>query len=169
MANYTFKSPAENMETMTQNMPFAPCVGYLAGKNEKGEVLVAFDNNGPRPAKLVAGLCKFELMKEANKGREVLLIFDKGNIDYPVIVNLMADSLEGLISFEITEDNHEKPKDALIDGKRITIEAKDEIVLKCGAGSIVLRRDGKIVLKGVQIVSRAKQLNKIKGAAIKIN
>ena len=51
----------------------------------------------------------------------------------------------------------------------LTIEAKQNLVLRCGDGSITLRNDGKILIKGKDLVSRAKRLNRIKGGSVAIN
>lgn len=147
----------------------APCIGRLAGTNKRGDILVQFDGCEPKAAKLVAGLNRVELMKDECQGREVLLVFDRGNPDCPIIVGFMADPLESLISLLISKDDQQEPKEVLIDGKRITIEAENEIILKCGPGSIMLRNDGKIVIKGRHILSRSKGVNKIKGGAVRIN
>jgi hypothetical protein len=48
-------------------------------------------------------------------------------------------------------------------------DAKDEIQLRCGKSSVTLRKDGKIEIKGTQIVSRASGVNRIKGASVAIN
>ena len=160
---------ANDMGGILRFAPFASCIGHLAGTNEQGEVLVEFDSSGPKTAKLVASLNKIELSKGEYKGREVLLVFERGNPNYPIILDLMAYPLESLLSLVICEGKQQKPEETLIDGKRITIEAEDEIILKCGVGCITLRKDGKIVLKGTHIASRAKGMNKIKGATVRIN
>ncbi len=54
-------------------------------------------------------------------------------------------------------------------GKKIYIEAGDEIQLKCGGGTILIDKRGKIVVRGTEIVSRARRSNKIKGASVAIN
>jgi len=51
----------------------------------------------------------------------------------------------------------------------IVIEAKKNLTLKCGEGSITLRKDGKILIKGKDLVSRAKRMNRIKGGSVTIN
>jgi hypothetical protein len=51
----------------------------------------------------------------------------------------------------------------------LVVEAKKRLDLICGQSSIVLRRDGKLVVKGVDVVSRAKRNNKIKGGSVNIN
>src|SRR5689334_5970352 len=38
--------------------------------------------------------------------------------------------------------------DLLVDGRRVTVEANRELVLKCGKASITLTRAGKIILRG---------------------
>ena len=53
--------------------------------------------------------------------------------------------------------------------ENLVIEAKKQLDLKCGKSSIVMRRDGKLVVKAVDVVSRAKRNNKIKGGSVNIN
>ena len=60
-------------------------------------------------------------------------------------------------------------RDITVDGERIVFDAKKEIELRCGKSSLIMKNDGKIVIKGTQLVSRASGVNKIKGAAVKIN
>jgi hypothetical protein len=160
---------ADNMLTTTQFASLAPCIGHLAGTNGRSDILVEFDGCAPRAAKLVAGLNKIELIKKEYKGREVLLVFEKGNPDYPIIADLMADPLEGLLSLELPGDQNERPNDVLIDGKRITIEAEDEVEIKCGKGSILIQKDGKIIIKGTHFLSRSSGPQRIKGSSVSIN
>ena len=56
-----------------------------------------------------------------------------------------------------------------VNGKKISIEADDEIQLKCGKGTIIINKQGKIVVRGTNLISRSSGLNKIKGAAVSIN
>lgn len=62
-----------------------------------------------------------------------------------------------------------KPMTAIVDGKRIKITAEEEIMLSCGEGSIHIMKDGKIALRGTDLISRASRINKIRGAAVRIN
>jgi hypothetical protein len=63
---------------------------------------------------------------------------------------------------EPTEPNHEVP-DVL------EIEATKNLTLRCGDGSISIRADGKILIKGRDLVSHAKRINRIKGGSVSIN
>ena len=51
----------------------------------------------------------------------------------------------------------------------LLIEARQRLTLKCGDGSIVIREDGKILIKGRDLVSHATRMNRIKGGAVQIN
>jgi hypothetical protein len=61
------------------------------------------------------------------------------------------------------------PVSVQVDKRRVDLEATDEIRLTCGKSSLVLRRDGTVVVRGVKIVSRATESNKIRGATVAIN
>jgi hypothetical protein len=49
------------------------------------------------------------------------------------------------------------------------IEAADELELRCGEASLLLRSDGKVLLRGRDVTSRASRSNKIRGANVEIN
>jgi hypothetical protein len=51
----------------------------------------------------------------------------------------------------------------------LVLRARQQVVLQCGDGSITLRGDGKILIKGKDLVSRAQRTNRIKGGSVAIN
>lgn len=51
----------------------------------------------------------------------------------------------------------------------LVIEAKEALILRVGDGSITIREDGRILIKGKDLVSHAQRLNRIKGGAVSIN
>jgi len=51
----------------------------------------------------------------------------------------------------------------------LVLEAKHSLTLRVGSGSITIREGGKILIKGKDLVSHAKGLNRIKGSAVQIN
>ena len=55
------------------------------------------------------------------------------------------------------------------DGQRVTVEARDELVLRCGEASVSLRADGKVVVRGTHIVSHSTGPHRIKGGSLSIN
>jgi hypothetical protein len=51
----------------------------------------------------------------------------------------------------------------------LVLEAKRELTLRVGEGSITIRQDGKILLRGKDLVSHAQRMNRIKGGSVSIN
>jgi hypothetical protein len=51
----------------------------------------------------------------------------------------------------------------------LVIEAKHSLTLRVGRGSITIREDGKILIKGSDLVSHAQRVNRIKGGSVAIN
>jgi hypothetical protein len=104
-------------------------------------------------------------------GRTVLAL-DNG-AGRPVIIGIVADRLWDAASDAPAEAQVQLPADAArtvqVDKRRLDLEATDEIRLTCGKSSLLLRRDGTVIVKGVRITSRALEANKIRGATVNIN
>ena len=56
-----------------------------------------------------------------------------------------------------------------VNGRKILIEADEEIQLKCGKGVITVDNNGKIIVKGTHLLSRSSGPQRIKGASVSIN
>jgi hypothetical protein len=56
-----------------------------------------------------------------------------------------------------------------VNGESLVIEAKEEIVFRCGESSIILSKNGKISFRGNYILNRATGLNRILGGSVQIN
>jgi hypothetical protein len=147
----------------------SPCVGRIAPSPRQGGICVEFGGDSSRPARLLEGIDRAALARNASVGREVLLVFDGGDPEKPVIVGLLEDPLEALVRLEVTDEGREGPKEILVDGERLVVEAREEIVLRCGEGSIRIRKDGKIVIRGTHILSLSAGPNRIKGGSVNIN
>lgn len=68
-----------------------------------------------------------------------------------------------------SEDGADPPLEAIVDGQRVVIDARDEIVLRCGKASITLRRNGRIVIRGTYVETRSAGTNRIRGGSVQIN
>jgi Domain of unknown function (DUF6484) len=103
-------------------------------------------------------------LRRAMAGREVVVLFEGGVADAPIIMGVIESHPLGAGAASSW------PAVAIdADGVRRVIEAELEIVLRCGDASITLTRAGKVIIKGHYVLSRATGYNKIKGAAVDIN
>ena len=142
----------------------AACTMRVVGLDARKRVLVtAASSAQAAPARLLTTVRAEELFDVAGMGREVLVVFDGGRPDRPIIVGVLRSEDEAAQTIPNGLDSPASGKE------RLLIEAVAELVLKCGAGSITLRRDGKIVLRGTHLLSRASGPIRIKGGHVEIN
>jgi hypothetical protein len=69
----------------------------------------------------------------------------------------------------VNELNLSPVPEVVVDGERKQIEGSKEIVLRCGKASITLRSNGRIIIRGAYVETRASGTNRIKGGAVLIN
>jgi hypothetical protein len=84
-------------------------------------------------------------------GQAVVLMIDRSRGAAPILLGVLQPS------------SPPEPE------RRLELEAHDEIVLRCGEASVVLRRNGRIVVRGVHVETRARGVNRIKGGSVSIN
>lgn len=59
--------------------------------------------------------------------------------------------------------------DLVVERRRVVVCAQTELVLRCGDASITLAADGKLTIRGVDVVSSASRTQRIRGGAVRIN
>jgi hypothetical protein len=55
------------------------------------------------------------------------------------------------------------------DGEKLVLEARREITLRCGKASIHLTADGRVTIRGTQVLSRSEGPNRVQGASVQLN
>jgi hypothetical protein len=111
-----------------------------------GEELLAcdvLDAGGPQPLVIAENDTVLVVVPEGGNGRGVIL----GRVSAP-------------------DRKRTDPKDP---PDEIVLEATKGLTLKVGEGSITLREDGRILIKGRDLVSHARRLNRIRGGSVAIN
>ena len=134
-----------------------PMRGVLVGVAETGEPLVDFYGNPTGTA--VVALSTVPIGSE-HAGREAMLLFEDHDLRRPVVVGLIQGP-EPAAKGKAVEVN--------VDGRRITLMAEQEIVLRCGEASITLTRAGKVLIRGSYLLSRSSGVNRIKGGSVQLN
>jgi len=96
----------------------------------------------------------------------ILLVAGAGpsSVGHPVAVVL------GLLQPLATEGSPVQSDQPIrIAGRRLELEAFDELVMRCGEASITLRRNGRAVVRGDYVETRARGVNRIKGGSVSVN
>lgn len=128
-------------------------VAKLVGVDEEGvRVELAF---GGEPA--VCAARTMTPLSARDEGREVVVAFEGGEPSRPIVLGLLRapDAAPAL--------------EARADGERVVIAADREIELRCGEASIVLTKEGKVLIRGEYVLTHSRGKNRIRGASVSIN
>jgi hypothetical protein len=103
-------------------------------------------------------------------GREVALMFEAGDPLRPLVMGVIQHPDERLPAFPgVISSESQSPLEVQVDGERIVLTGKTEVVLRCGKASITLTRAGKVIIRGAYLLSRSSGVNRIKGGSVQIN
>jgi hypothetical protein len=145
-------------------------VGRIVRLTVEGQALVDFPGN---PLGAIAARSVVSAASSSGNHCElnvpVLLVFENGDPTLPVIVGFVCDSIRASPPEQSMILDTARFPDIVVDGKTVVFEASAEIILRCGKSSVTLRNDGRIVIKGSEIVSRSSGVQKIKGASVRLN
>jgi len=150
-------------------------IGTLTDLTHEGIPLVDFP--GKPSDQLYEAMTTVAVSKQ-HIGRQVVLLFSSGDTKKPVIMGLIHSPLDALIdNFEenvsqaatLEMQQSMKLQDATLNGERIVLEGKEEIVLKCGEASITLTKAGKILIRGKYLLNRSSGVNRIMGGSVQVN
>jgi hypothetical protein len=102
-------------------------------------------------------------LQGAHVGREVVLAYEQGDPARPIVLAVLrgtgadlSPSVQDIVEMDL-------------DGQRLLVQARKELVLRCGKASITLTRAGKILIDGSYVLSRSRGPNRIQGGSVQIN
>lgn len=152
-------------------------IGSITGVDGQGQPLVDYPENPsgqPLVAMTTLGITAVHV------GRNVALLFAKGDPHSPVIMGLIHSPLHDLIVAYDAKNNDQptdeqsaspslKVDDVTVDGRRVVLEGREEVVIKCGEASITLTKAGKILIRGNYLLNRSSGVNRIMGGSVQVN
>jgi hypothetical protein len=142
----------------------APCTAIVAAFAQ-GLPVVRFQLGGAERSERARSCIPLDA---ASVGREVVLLFDGNDPSRPIITGIITRP--DLIGSAVVEpDTVSRPRTIEVDGERLVLSARREIVIRCGEASIVLTRAGKILIRGTYLLNRSSGVNLIKGGSVQIN
>ncbi|KFA92783.1 DUF6484 domain-containing protein [Archangium violaceum] len=166
--------------------------GWIAGVDSAGRPLVDFEENTaePIPARSAVALDAQTVRDAISIRRKVVLTFERGDPRRPFLLALLHEPsptpLVDALLAAMTEPPA-PPVEARTDGQPSTVElqgkhevslacgaarvtlTRDEVVLQCGEASIALQRNGKVVIRGATVETRARGTHRIKAGSVDIN
>jgi hypothetical protein len=150
-----------NRQTETTNETFSSVViGILVGFCEEKNPLVVFPGN---PTEKAIKARTTSSLTESHVGKEIALLFEAGDLLSPIIIGPIQNTTS------LKNPKAKQQWTAEIDGERIQLSAKNEIVFKCGKSSITLTKAGKVIIRGSYLLNRSSGVNRIKGGSVQIN
>jgi len=170
-----------------EEMPVPVAASVVVGRLLPGSTplapLVDFPGNGAGPvrARTIIAMEPAALDRAVVAGQGAVLVFENGDRLLPIVTGLVFTGASTPTPFQellVTPRSssapdelrpNRTPVEARLDGERVVLEGKREVILKCGEASITLRSDGRVVLRGTYVETYAKGVNRIKGASVKIN
>lgn len=150
----------------------SPLVGEIAGIDAAGCARVSFPGSHgvAVPARsIVDAPARAGEAPDALVGQPVLLVFEQADPRRPIIVGLLRDPLRPEPVRPELQLDLGGERDVVVDGERLVFEARQEVLLRCGKSSLLLRPDGKVLIRGTHLVSRSSGPNRIKGGSISLN
>jgi uncharacterized protein (DUF2345 family) len=96
-------------------------------------------------------------------------VFEKEDPGLPIIVDVVCDEANQHNRCDELAFQTRDLDEIRVDGKRVTIEAQEEVILRCGKASITLTRAGKVLIRGAYIHNRSSGAIRIKGGSIELN
>jgi hypothetical protein len=135
-------------------------VGILVAFKEHGAIpLVTHGSQAGTAARTARTLLD---LHASHIGREVALLFEDGDPERPIVIGCFLD--QHAASPELASH-----VEVDVDGQRLTVTARDQMVLRCGKASITLTRAGKILVQGTYVSNRSSGVLRIKGGSVQIN
>ncbi len=119
----------------------------VTGVDAEGHLLIARAEGAAEPALSLVPV------SAGMEGRQVAVLpFDGGALRWLVIGLLQPPAL-------LVET----------DGARQVIAARDTLTLRCGKASLTLEADGRVTIRGTDLLSRAEGANRVQGASVQLN
>lgn len=140
--------------------------GHLTGIDDEGRLLFRPEGSMGDPIAVAIGMPVADgtLVKAARQQSRAMVIRTGDTHARWVLVGLVRERLS-------TQAVTARPGqlEVAMDGETLRLTAERDIVLKCGEASLTLRKDGKIVLSGTNVLTASRGPNRIKGASIALN
>jgi hypothetical protein len=139
-------------------------VATLSGLAADGVALVEVHGAGdfsPLRALDFAGL------RPSDVGRHVVVAFAGCDPANPLVIACMRN--EPATTPRPGAEASSEERVVCVSGETIHVSATESLTLKCGRASVTLTREGRVLVNGAYVETRATGTNRIQGGAVRIN
>lgn len=136
-------------------------VGELVALSDDGRVpLVVYPGQAGTAAIAARSIVD---VHSAHVGKQVVLVFEEADPAKPIVMGIIRRRDDSALEARPGHVEVEK------DGERLIVNAKEQLVLRCGKASITLTSAGKVLIDGAYISSRSSGVNRVKGGSVQLN
>ena len=178
-----FEQAATELDNKSMIAPGEIILGTITSIDVLGQPMVDYPLNPEKGAlKAITTLA----LTSKQVSRQVALLFNQGDLSQPIVIGLVHSPLQAMLdnfqqdqetSFGNTTSQDTQVElaanlgtdDVSVDGNKITFEAQDEMVFKCGKSSITLTKSGKVLIRGKYLLNRSSGVNRIMGGSVQVN
>jgi hypothetical protein len=141
-----------------------PTVGRVIDIPSAGYLLVQSTSGQKMRARMASTLANKK--PEYLVGQDVVLIFENNDPDKPIAIAGLQTTGDFVTALQAADEDE---IDARVDGEKVLIQAKQKLELRVGKASIVIDANGKITIRGANLLSRSTGPIRIKGGHVEIN
>ena len=140
--------------------------GHLQGIDDEGRLLFVPEHGDGLPVPVAIGVALSDgvLVPAARNHQRALVVRTSDSPSRLILIGLVRERVNAA-----ARDAAPGQLQVTVDGETLRLTAEHEIELKCGNSSLVLRRSGRVILKGTHVVTTSSGPVKVKGATIALN
>lgn len=163
--NHSNSTKYLHLPPIAKNERHSSFVGSVVSIDDDGYVYVDFAGNTGDPVRALIALSQADgaILWKRDPNTRVLLV----DSDHPdgqlAIIGLVSETLSAQV------DEEDEPDVVHLDVTSLVLEARKDLVLRCGDSQLTMKADGRIVLRGTDVVSRSSGPSRIRGASVRIN
>lgn len=143
--------------------PTEVVIGTLVAVQADQQVLVDYPENPlNRPVRAIST----SFFDAQTVGRQVALLFADRDLSKPIIIGLIRSGYSNYASQIVRQVS---PLGLKLENGNTVIDAAGQLVFRCGAASLNLTEQGRVIIRGTHIASYSTGMNRIRGALVEVN
>ncbi|WP_157652788.1 DUF6484 domain-containing protein [Burkholderia ubonensis] len=124
--------------------------------------------DNPDGAPLVA-ICAANITA-ADVGREVVLAFAQGDPGQPIVLGLLRrHEVDNQVESGTGIHSAVPTAGSAADASHVCLEAAEAMTLRCGRASLTLNKDGRVIVRGMNVATYADGTLRLRGAVVELN